>query len=559
MKVLASSIYARKNLYVLLLSMISVCFSTKANMVGLSLIIETEWEWNTFMGGSDQDEGTSIAVDDSGNVYIAGFSDSPWGSPINAHAGNSDAFVAKLNSSGVLQWNTFLGGSNNDYGESITLDESGNIYIAGRSYQTWGSPVNPFAGAFGYDAFAAKLNSSGVLQWHTFMGASIKEEYCRGIALDDSSNVYIVGSSAETWGSPVNEHAGGSFDAFAVKLDSSGVLQWNTFMGNSSDDGGKGIALDENGDVYIAGNSNTTWGSPVNEHSGDYDAFAAKLNNSGVLQWNTFMGASGNDYGESISVNSGGNVHIAGYSSATWGSPVRAHEGWDDAFAAKLNNSGVLQWNTFMGSSSLDQGESIAVDDNGNVYIAGLGILSTWGTPVNPPAGSDEAFAAKLNSSGGLQWNTFMGSSAFDEGHGIVIDNNGKVYVVGNSDVTWGSPVNAHAGGFWDAFAVKFDYSGNVGVDLDLGFPTGFNLLQNYPNPFSDLTSIKYELPRADHVALKVYNMHGKEVRTLVNQFQTQGNYTIEFDAIQLPGGIYLYELNIGNSVRKMRKMTVIK
>ncbi len=558
MNVLASRIYARTKLPVLLLSLLSVCFITKANMVGLSLIIETEWEWNTFLGGSDKDEGTSIAVDDSGNVYIAGYSNATWGSPLNAHAGGNDAYVAKLNSSGVLQWNTFIGGSNTDYGESITLDERGNIYIAGRSYQTWGSPVNPFAGAFGYDAFAAKLNSSGVLQWNTFMGASIKEEYCRGIAADGSGNLYIVGSSAETWGSPVNEHAGGDFDAFAVKLDSNGVLEWNTFLGSSSDDGGKSIALDGNGDVYITGFSNATWGSPLIIYAGGYDAFTAKLNNSGVLQWNTFMGSSGTDYGESIAVSSSDNVYIAGTSSGTWGSPVMAFEGSVEVFAVKLNNSGVLQWNTFMGSS-IAEGGSIAVDDNGNVYIAGTSIHSSWGSPVNPFAGMDDAFALKLNNNGVLQWNTFMGSSAFDEGYGIVVDGNGKTYIVGNSEETWGSPVNALSGGFWDAFAVKFDYSGNVGVEKDLGLPTGFNLLQNYPNPFTDFTIIKYSLPGAYHVTLKVYNIHGKEVKTLVNQFQTQGNYAIELKANQLPGGIYIYELNFGNSVVKIRKMTVIK
>ncbi len=94
------------------------------------------------------------------------------------------------------------------------MDGSGNVYIAGSSYQTWGSPVNPFAGAFGYDAFAAKLNGSGVLQWHTFMGSSTRE-FCRGIAVDSSGNVYVVGSSDATWGSPVNAHAGND-DAFAA-------------------------------------------------------------------------------------------------------------------------------------------------------------------------------------------------------------------------------------------------------------------------------------------------------------------------------------------------------
>lgn len=553
---LKSRLFFGKPLSAILLSLISLATWGLEYNSASQLEINSEWEWNTFLGGSEKDEGTSIAVDDIGNVYIAGFSNASWGTPLNPHAGGNDAFVAKLNSSGVLQWHTFIGGSNTDFGEGITLDGSGNIYIAGRSYQTWGSPVNPFAGAFGYDAFVAKLNSNGVLQWNTFMGASIKEEYCRGIAADGDGNLYIVGSSAETWGSPVNEHAGGDFDAFAVQLDSSGVLQWNTFLGGAADDAGKGIAVDDNGNVYVTGNSNATWGSPVNEFAGNYDAYAAKLDNSGEILWNTFMGSEQQDYGEGIAVDDNGDVYIAGDSQDTWGSPISDWGGWDDVFAAKLNNSGVLQWNTFMGASSAEC-ESMTVDDNANVYIAGINILSTWGTPVNPFAGMDDAFAVKLNSSGVSQWNTFVGSDSFDEGHGMVVDQFGIVYLVGNSEETWGSPVNAHAGGFWDVFAVKFDYSDNVGIEKD--FPTGFTLNQNYPNPFNALTNIKYDLPYADHVTLKVYNIHGQVVKTLVNQIQAPGNYNLSFDASGLSGGIYLYELNIGNGFSILKKMTLIK
>ncbi|TAH50333.1 MAG: hypothetical protein EYC68_14230 [Chloroflexota bacterium] len=144
---------------------------------------------------------------------------------------------------------------------------------------------------------------------------------------------------------------------------------------------------------------------------------------------------------------------MAGYSDATWGSPVRAFSGVADAFAAKLDSSGALTWNTFLGGIVYDLGYSVAVDANGNVYVAGYS-GSTWGSPVRAFSGSDDAFAAQLDFSGALTWNTFLGGSGGDYGFGVAVDANENVYVAGNSSATWGSPVRAYTGGR-DAFAVK--------------------------------------------------------------------------------------------------------
>jgi len=329
--------------------------------------------------------------------------------------------------------------------------------------------------------------------------------------------------------------------------------------GAEYDDYGISIAVDGSGNVYVTGESDASWGSPVNPYAGGYyDAFAAKLDSNGVLQWNTFMGSTLEDESKDITVDGSGDVYVVGYSGA-WGSPVDEHAGWDDV-AAKLDNNGVRLWHTFMGSSDDDEASGVAVDGNGNVYISGVGKV-TWGSPVNSFTGDEleDAFAAKLNSSGTRIWNTFMGGESWDNAKGIAVDGN-KVYVTGNTYVyEWGTPISPHAGWNYDVFVVKMDYSEITNVERESGLPAGFELSQNYPNPFSDLTSIKYELPRADHVALKIYNIQGQKVKTLVNQFQPHGIYTIEFDAGQLSGGIYLYELNIGNRVAKIKKMTVIK
>jgi len=142
------------------------------------LTIDPVLQWNTFLGGTGNDYSFGMALDADGNIYVTGESGSPWPSPdpvASFTAGESEAFVAKLDINGMLQWYTFLGGSGNDYGADLALDGSGNIYVTGRSSFTWGEePNRPFTPDDvedkGDDAFVAKLNTNGELQWNTFFG-----------------------------------------------------------------------------------------------------------------------------------------------------------------------------------------------------------------------------------------------------------------------------------------------------------------------------------------------------------------------------------------------------
>jgi hypothetical protein len=370
--------------------------------------------------------------------------------------GNGDAFAAKLDGSGNLTWNTFLGGSEQDVGHAIAVDGSGNVYVAGYSDATWGAPVRAYAGD--YDAFAAKLDGSGNLTWNTFLGSTDEHNLNKGdtghaIAVDGSGNVYVVGKSWDTWGSPIRAYTGYR-DAFAAKLDSSGNLAWNTFLGSGGDDFGNGIAVDASGNSYVAGQGCGSWGSPVRAYAGWCDGFAAKLNGSGSLAWNTFLGWSGDaDSAAAIAVDGSGNVYVVGYSPHTWGSPVRAFADEDDAFAARLDNSGNLTWHTFLGGSENDYGYEIAADGSGNAYVVGYS-RATWGSPARPFTIAPDAFTAGLDSSGSLTWNTFLGSSGSDYGYAIAADGRGNVYMSGTSFSSWELPIHSYTGA-GDAFVVK--------------------------------------------------------------------------------------------------------
>ena len=346
--------------------------------------------WNTFLGSVSDDKSYGIVLDGTGNIYVTGYSTNSWGTPINPFEGNVDAFVAKLDTNGNLLWNTFLGSG--DDGRSISSDSSGNIYVMGESYNSWGSPINPHSGDF--DIFVAKLDSNGNLQWNTFQG-SASVDYSYGIKADNSGNVHITGISDASWGSPINPLAGGT-DAFVAKLNSNGILLWSTFLGSGVYDEGRGITVDSTGDICVTGYSGSSWGSPVNPHAGGgEDAFIAKLNGSGTLLWNTFMGSGDWDRGYSIVSDSSGNVYVTGFSVLSWGSPINPFTGGFDSFIFKLDKNGNLLWNTFLGSSFVDIGYSITLDNVGNIYVSGES-SDTWGTPINSHTGSYDAFVVKI-------------------------------------------------------------------------------------------------------------------------------------------------------------------
>jgi hypothetical protein len=381
--------------------------------------------WYVSFGGLDFDEGRAIAVDNSGGVYVVGSSRATWGSPVRSFTPNgtkSDAFVAKLSSGGILQWNTFLGSSENDQGFDVAVS-GGAVYAIGYSTLTWGAPLEGFHG--GADAFVAKLSSSGGLQWNTFRGdagfeigftvvgngsgvyvswsnddnaatttiaavGSTGGSGCktavngavRRMAVGGSGNVYVAGYYPPN-GSSI-------WDAFAAKLNSGCGLIWQTFLGAAGDDAGWGVALDGNENVYVAGDSNSTWGTPIWAFSGARDAFVAKLNSTGNLIWHGFLGGPSGDGGCGIAVDASRNaIYVVGYSSSSWGSPIQPYVESPDSFVAKIVNqfsiSGRVQDVNGIGfpgvTISTGFGQPVVTDVGGN-YTATLSAGSYTLTPA---------------------------------------------------------------------------------------------------------------------------------------------------------------------------------
>jgi hypothetical protein len=383
-------------------------------------------------------------------------------------------------------WGTYYGGSNNDVCESVTLDSSGNIYLAGwtrsnNSIATEGVHQSTIGG--GADAFLVKISSNGVLQWSTYYGGSV-DDFCESATIDKSGNIFLTGmtnspNAIATEGSHQST-LGGDRDAFLVKFNSSGKRQWGTYYGGNEWDQGMAVILDISGNIYLAGltrsnNDISTEGSHQNIYVDNTDAFLVKFNDRGVRQWGTYFGGEGLDYGLSVSIDSTNNIYIAGFTNsqnaiATSESHQEIYGGGGyDAFLVKFNNDGVRQWGTYYGGDSLDYGRSVTTDDLGNIYLAGNTMspeeISTYESHQSSYGGGHDAFLVKFSSSGVRQWGTYYGGNDDDTGYSVTTDGLGSVFLTGHTEstediATEGSHQSTYGGNYGDAFLVKFNILG---------------------------------------------------------------------------------------------------
>lgn len=310
-------------------------FVTKLNATGDSLL------YSTYLGGSTgsgTEHGYGIAVDRSGNAYVAGYTgsnDFPTKNPYRStRAGSSsDAFVTKLNTtasgSGSLVYSTYLGGSSNDYASAIAVDSRGYVYVTGQTSSNDYPTKNAFDNTLGGssdDAFVTKLNpaafGSASLIYSTYLGGT-SNDYGYGIAADSNGNAYVTGSTRSTNFPTQNLYKalGGSADPFVTKVNSTGnTLLYSTYLGGKSEDYASAIVLDSKGYVYITGRTSSTdfptknaFDTTFNNY---YDAFVMKLNPtaSGApsLLYSSYLGGSSTDYGYGIAVDSRNNVYVAG-------------------------------------------------------------------------------------------------------------------------------------------------------------------------------------------------------------------------------------------------------
>jgi len=249
-------------------------------------------QWATYYGGASTDVATSCTTDVNNSVYIAGRSNSPaniaFNGYQNANAGGFDAFLAKFSDSGTRLWATYYGGAGFENGAAVAVDGTGNVFVAGITTSedgiaTPGSHQSAFGGVA--DGMLVNFDGNGARLWGTYYGGA-NEDYCTACAVDGSGAVYIGGhteSPSDIAASGHQDQLAGQFDAMLVRFNGAGVRQWATYYGGALYEGeNASCATDPQGNVYLSGFTNSTSGIASGGHQNNYggglsDAFLVKF------------------------------------------------------------------------------------------------------------------------------------------------------------------------------------------------------------------------------------------------------------------------------------------
>lgn len=353
--------------------------------------------WAKNMGGSDADLGGDIAVDDDGNVYTTGYFrntgdfDPGVGTFNLTSAGGIDIFISKVDPDGNLVWTESFGSTGFDRGFGIAVDGDGNVYGAGYFQGT--VDFHPGFGtanltAFNTDTYVVKLDTDGNFVWARSVGDS-GGDYGRAIAVDAAQNVYVLGEFQNTvdfdpgpGNAFLSETGSAGGDVFILKLDAAGNYVWAIRHGGPSDDGARSIKVDAAGNVYSTGGFYATVdfdpGAGVFDltSSGSDDVFISKLDVNGNFVWAKQIGSTAIDRGQDLALDDTGNVYVTGHFNGTvdfdpGAGTFSLTSAQDDVFIVKLDTDGDFGWAKSISGTSYDQFYTLDVDGDGNVYAGG--------------------------------------------------------------------------------------------------------------------------------------------------------------------------------------------
>ncbi len=522
----------------------------------LNAQVTLEWvaRYNSQSNGSDYVK--AMAVDSLGNVYVTGTdADSPPG------------FVTlKINTSGQMVWaRRYLGTMPITAGpKQIAVDLHGNVYV----------------GASDVDYIVIKYDSNGVQQWvKRYRGSGGGMHEIKDLLIDNNENVYALvmgsvsnvsterdigtvkyNSSGDTiwtknysslfdimeWPSSMDSydftrlHIAGKTESYpyspmdflTISYDMNGNLRWaQTWDGPGNRwDQAEDIAVDKNGNTYVTGYATM-------DSTNDRDIATIKYDNNGNQKWIRFYDSSGQYFqseGKFIKVDPFGNVIVSGW---------EASYNYDFC-TIKYDSLGNQLWvQAYNGAANAEDFlEGLTVDKLGCVYVTG----STKDI-INLP----KITTIKYGKDGNQVWlQKYPDSDTISSPKAIIVDNSLNVYIAGTISVA--SP----GGATKDIIVLKYSQPTSV-IPISNEVPDEFKLYQNYPNPFNSITNIKYQITHSSFVIIKVYDVFGREVATLVDEKKEPGEHQVEWDAGGLASGVYYYRMISGKNIETKKALLI--
>lgn len=511
-----------------------------------------DWEWAFGVKGSDFDYSSAIAMDNDGNIYVAGYFNSSnisFNSLTFQNRGGDDIFIAKFDNSGNIIWVKTFGGEGNDRAIAMVVDRDKNLVLTG----SFESPTLAFM-SFGLinrgggDLFICKFTSDGNVIWAKSYGSSSYEEPT-AIATDLQGNIIIGGGfsgdsfiiGADTLKNSAVGYNGIS-DIFIAKLSASGKPTWARSVGGVSFEQAHSLAIDRDSNIVVVGafNSNKIgFGKDTLINIGYSDVFIAKYDSKGNVLWAKGGYGKDKDWANAVAIDDNGDIYVAGeflseeFRLANY---TISNKGSYDILLAKFDKDGNLLWANSFGEDVDDYGKSL-VYSNGYVYLGGYFASKTLAfgnasvTNHSQELTSD-IYVAKFDDSGNCLWVRSAGGNKEDQSFDIAADNDGNVFQTGNfeSKYIYFSKESLYNYGYSNVFVSKLNPKLS---DISFLFQKMQDGISIVPNPSDDFILVNGKFLNTG--ALKIFNLHGE---CIYSQLITGSEITV--DIRFLPRGVYL-------------------
>lgn len=559
--------------------------------------------WAKKIGGNSLDAVNAITLRANGDIYLTGYfwgtaNFNPAGTNNLTSSGNNDIFFARYNNDGVYQWAHRIGGTAYDEGTAIAVDASGNVYISGYftgsavNFNTSGGTNNLDCGN-GAAPFFAKYNTAGAHQWSRAITGN-GDSKSHAMHRDALGNIYIAGyfSGSSTDfdpGSGVINFSAAGYDAFFAKYNSNGDYMTAKAFGGNGDDRALSIGIDASSNFYVTGYFNGTADFDPNAgvanivSSGGEDIFVAKYNANGSYNWAKGIGGTGSDRGHSINIDAIGSVFISGYFNQTAEfNPVPLSSdlssgGGSDIFFAKYATDGSYLWAKNFGNSGSDIANTILTDASGNIYLGGTFSGITNFDPGSTTAELNAAtggtgFFAKYTQTGVLPltlldftvrknkagvaeliWETINEKNVSH----IIVERSadGKIYNNIAQVKAFNRSENNHykvidekpeqGGNYYRLKIVDFDGQFEISQVRLLNFNNTNNSMNAYPNPAQNTININ----ASNTVQISIIDAMGKTVKS--QQIEVGHN---SIDISSLSKGIYILQNRGGDNTKFIKE-----
>ncbi len=384
-------------------------------------------KWNTVGGGTvtlngNADEGSSIKATADGGFIVAGSSNSVDGDIAGGNKGGVDIWVVKTNSTGTILWQKSFGGTNEDRCNSIALTSDGGYILTGYTYST-NEDITLNKGQS--DVWVVKLSSTGTMQWQKTYGG---KQVDAGRSIVPSADGYLIAGYTFSNDGDVTGFKGQS-DVWIIKVDNNGVLQWQKCLGGNNLDLANSIDATTDGNFIVAGYTYSNNGD-VSGNKGQQDVWVVKINASGIIQWQKTYGGTSNEVANIIQPTADGGYIFSGGTTSN-NVEVSGNRGGLDVWVVKINSIGIVEWQKCLGGTSGEEGSGLVLAPDGGYLISGYTYSNN--TDVSGNAGTQEVWAVKINATGVLQWQNCLGGTNSESASSVTLSSTNTYVIVGRT------------------------------------------------------------------------------------------------------------------------------